>query len=110
MGFLVLCHMFQVNFAAGFVAAPGKADIQAVADHIEHIANIAGKAQYVSQSKTDKPSISKSGATAIYSVGIGSDFDGIEETPVGLEDVSKYPDLVKDAFISLRRVCGIPKV
>jgi membrane dipeptidase len=24
-------------------------------------------------------------------VGIGSDFDGIEETVVGLEDVSKYP-------------------
>ena len=28
------------------------------------------------------------------SVGIGSDFDGIGETPAGLEDVSKYPALV----------------
>jgi membrane dipeptidase len=27
-------------------------------------------------------------------VGLGSDFDGIEETPEGLEDVSKFPDLV----------------
>lgn len=27
-------------------------------------------------------------------VGIGSDFDGITETPRGLEDVSKFPDLV----------------
>jgi membrane dipeptidase len=27
-------------------------------------------------------------------VGIGSDFDGIPETPRGLEDVSKYPDLI----------------
>jgi microsomal dipeptidase-like Zn-dependent dipeptidase len=28
------------------------------------------------------------------SVGIGSDYDGIESTPAGLEDVSKYPNLV----------------
>lgn len=27
-------------------------------------------------------------------VGLGSDFDGIEEVPEGLEDVSKFPDLV----------------
>ena len=26
-------------------------------------------------------------------VGIGSDFDGIDYVPVGLEDVSKFPDL-----------------
>ncbi|CAI6341990.1 unnamed protein product [Periconia digitata] len=29
-------------------------------------------------------------------VGIGTDYDGIEETPVGLEDVSKFPDLVAE--------------
>jgi membrane dipeptidase len=29
------------------------------------------------------------------SVGIGSDFDGILKGPEGLEDVSKYPALVK---------------
>jgi membrane dipeptidase len=29
-------------------------------------------------------------------VGFGSDFDGIEQTPRGLEDVSKYPQLVKE--------------
>ncbi|KIX05683.1 uncharacterized protein Z518_03655 [Rhinocladiella mackenziei CBS 650.93] len=29
-------------------------------------------------------------------VGIGSDFDGIQSTPRGLEDVSKFPDLVKE--------------
>ena len=27
-------------------------------------------------------------------MGIGSDYDGIESTPKGLEDVSKYPNLV----------------
>ena len=29
-------------------------------------------------------------------VGIGSDFDGIQDTPRGLEDVSKYPELVQE--------------
>ena len=45
------------------------------ADHIEHIAQVAGK----------------------ESVGLGSDFDGIMSTPEGLEDVSKYPYLVSSA-------------
>jgi membrane dipeptidase len=48
-----------------------KATLAQVADHIDHIRKIAG----------------------IDSIGIGSDFDGISMTPVGLEDVSKYPDL-----------------
>lgn len=42
------------------------------ADHIEHIAKLVGKGH----------------------VGIGSDFDGILSTPLGLEDASKYPDVV----------------
>jgi len=29
-------------------------------------------------------------------VGIGTDYDGIESTPTGLEDVSKFPDLVAE--------------
>lgn len=29
-------------------------------------------------------------------VGIGTDFDGIPSVPVGLEDVSKYPDLIAE--------------
>ncbi|KAJ3538478.1 hypothetical protein NM688_g6516 [Phlebia brevispora] len=62
----------MVNFAPDFVADPGKANVSAVADHVDHIAAIAGKKH----------------------VGLGSDFDGIGSTPVGLEDVSKYPDLI----------------
>jgi membrane dipeptidase len=46
-----------------------KASIAEVADAIEHVRKVAG----------------------VDHVGIGSDFDGIEETVVGLEDVSKYP-------------------
>ncbi|KAL8731766.1 MAG: hypothetical protein Q9166_003213 [cf. Caloplaca sp. 2 TL-2023] len=33
-------------------------------------------------------------------VGLGSDFDGIPETPKGLDDVSKYPDLVLELLQS----------
>ncbi|RMD63544.1 MAG: membrane dipeptidase, partial [Planctomycetota bacterium] len=50
------------------------ATLEQVADHIEHIRDIAGVAH----------------------VGIGSDFDGITSTPEGLEDVSKYPDLIAE--------------
>jgi membrane dipeptidase len=48
-----------------------RATIAQVADHIDHIRKIAG----------------------VESVGIGSDFDGIETTPIGLEGVDKYPAL-----------------
>ena len=51
-----------------------KATIAQVADHVEHIRKIAG----------------------VESVGIGSDFDGIESTPVGLESVDKYPALFEE--------------
>jgi membrane dipeptidase len=29
-------------------------------------------------------------------VGIGTDYDGIDKTPSGLEDVSKFPDLIAE--------------
>ncbi|HYO47741.1 MAG TPA: dipeptidase [Gemmatimonadota bacterium] len=45
-----------------------------VADHIDHLVATAG----------------------IDHVGIGSDFDGIGFTPVGLEDVSTFPDLIAE--------------
>jgi membrane dipeptidase len=47
------------------------ASLAQVADHIEHVRKVAG----------------------VDHVGIGSDFDGISENVVGLEDVSKYPSL-----------------
>ena len=55
----------------GFLTSNDEATIADVADHIDHIANLAG----------------------VDHVGIGSDFDGIDSTPVGLEDVSTYPVL-----------------
>ncbi len=49
-------------------------DIGVVADHIEYIRDVAG----------------------VDHVGIGSDFDGIESTPTGLEDVSTFPRLIAE--------------
>lgn len=50
-----------------------KADVQVVANHIDHVVKIAG----------------------IDHVGIGSDYDGVDgDLPTGLEDVSKYPNLI----------------
>lgn len=48
-----------------------------VADHIDHVRDVAG----------------------IDHIGIGSDYDGISYGPVGLEDVSDFPDL----FVELLR-------
>jgi membrane dipeptidase len=42
-----------------------------VADHIEHVRRVAG----------------------IDHVGIGSDFDGIDDTPIGLASVADFPRL-----------------
>jgi membrane dipeptidase len=45
-----------------------------VADHIDHVKQVAG----------------------VDHVGLGSDFDGIEDAPVGLEGVDKYPGLLEE--------------
>ena len=47
-------------------------DISLVADHIDHVVKIAG----------------------IDFVGLGSDFDGVSNLPIGLEDASKLPALI----------------
>ena len=46
--------------------------VSQVADHIDHVVNLAG----------------------IDYVGFGSDFDGVSDVPIGLEDVSKYPNII----------------
>ena len=51
-----------------------RATLADVADHIEHVREVAG----------------------VDHVGIGSDFDGISSTPIGLEDVSTYPALLAE--------------
>ncbi len=51
-----------------------RATIADVADHMDHIKKLAGAEH----------------------IGMGGDYDGITETVVGLEDVSKYPDLLAE--------------
>ena len=58
---------------AVFARAPG-ATLAQVADHVEHIRRLCG----------------------VDCVALGSDFDGISTVPVGLEDVSKFPDLLAE--------------
>jgi len=59
----------MVTFVPSFLTDRDQATVGDVADHIEHIVQVAG----------------------VDHVGIGSDFDGITSTPVGLEDVSTFP-------------------
>lgn len=45
---LSITHSMQVNFAPDFVSGPDRtATVAIVADHVEHIAKVAGKRQYV---------------------------------------------------------------
>ncbi len=63
-----------VNFYCPFIDRANRPDIARVADHIEHIRTVAG----------------------VDHVGYGSDFDGIDCAPVGLEDVSTFPRLTAE--------------
>lgn len=62
----------QVGLAT--VDPPPTATLEQVADHVEHVRAVAG----------------------VDHVGIGSDFDGCDMLPVGLEDVSCYPSLLAE--------------
>lgn len=80
--------LVMVNFAPDFISCVGVPDrenglqdfypanstLEHVATHILHIGNLIG----------------------FEHVGLGSDFDGIQDTPKGLDDVSFYPDLVAE--------------
>ena len=59
-----------------------------MADHIEHIRDVAG----------------------VDHVGLGSDFDGITSVPQGLENVSKFPDLVAELLRRGWKVEDLKKV
>lgn len=77
----------MVNFSPGFIACrasetpgelpvevPGEATLGQVVRHVRHIGELIGY-EYV---------------------GIGTDYDGMDATPEGLEDVSKFPELVAE--------------
>ncbi|KAK4864005.1 hypothetical protein LT330_010215 [Penicillium expansum] len=79
--------LVMVNFSPDFISCtasdrangipdldPVHATLERVAEHILHIGNLVG----------------------FEHVGIGSDFDGIPTVPQGLEDVSRFPNLIKE--------------
>ncbi|RAL12952.1 putative dipeptidase [Aspergillus homomorphus CBS 101889] len=79
--------LVMVNFSPDFISCrasedpnglphfePEDATLEHVVDHIMHIAELIG----------------------FDHVGLGSDFDGIPTVPRGLEDVSKYPALIRE--------------
>jgi membrane dipeptidase len=74
----------QINFECSFLTQAARdaylakkkqppATLEDVVKHIDHVVKIAG----------------------IDAVGIGSDFDGVDCVPTGLEDVSKFPSLTR---------------
>ncbi|HEY8418722.1 MAG TPA: dipeptidase [Limnochordales bacterium] len=79
-----------MNFCPEFVRSDGPATLEDVVRHIDHIVALVGPDH----------------------VGLGSDFDGIDGTPVGLEDVSRLP-AVTEALLargydedSVRKILG----
>ncbi|KAL2861234.1 dipeptidase [Aspergillus lucknowensis] len=67
---------------------PELATLSDVADHIQYVGDLIG----------------------YEFVGLGSDFDGMETTIRGLEDVSKYPDLIAELLrrgVSVEDVAGV---
>ncbi len=65
-----------INFYTHFLTKTGRSDIDDVLRHIDHIADLGG----------------------LDVLGFGSDFDGIESWPEGLEDSSCFPNLI-DALL-----------
>jgi membrane dipeptidase len=64
----------MVTFVPEYLSPDSTASVATVADHIDHIRDVAG----------------------IDHVGIGGDYDGISQEPEGLEDVSTYPVLLAE--------------
>ncbi|XP_076029223.1 dipeptidase 1-like [Oratosquilla oratoria] len=61
----------MISFFNNFLTCTDNATLKDVVKHINHVRSMAG----------------------VDHVGIGAGYDGINRTPQGLEDVSKYPDL-----------------
>jgi len=70
--------LVMVNFFSYFITCSNHSTVNDVIVHLNHIRRVAG----------------------IDHVGLGASYDGINSTPVGLEDVSKYPALFASLIAS----------
>ncbi|XP_011301354.1 dipeptidase 1 [Fopius arisanus] len=84
--------LVMVTFYNFFVKCGPDASVNDVAEHIYHIRNLIG----------------------VDYIGVGGDFDGINKTPRGLEDVSRYPELFAELLrsgkwdvLDLKKVAGL---
>ncbi|XP_063240856.1 dipeptidase 1-like [Bacillus rossius redtenbacheri] len=84
--------LVMVTFYNFFVKCGPVATVADVAEHINYIKNLIG----------------------VDHIGVGADFDGINRTPQGLEDVSMYPGLFAEllrggrwSLADLRKVAGL---
>lgn len=66
--------LIMINLYTHFISCKKEANISLVADHFDHIKKVIGA----------------------KSIGIGGDFEGASSFPEGLEDVSKYPALIRE--------------
>ncbi len=82
--------VIQINFAAAFLTSRKSppANVDDVVAHIDHVVKIAG----------------------IDAVGIGSDYDGIDQAPAGLDDVSRFPNLTRALLAKGYSEAGIAKI
>ncbi|OAD57717.1 Dipeptidase 1 [Eufriesea mexicana] len=84
--------LVMVTFYNYFVKCGSQATVSDVAEHIYYIRSLIG----------------------VDHIGVGGDFDGINKTPKGLEDVSKYPELFAELLrsgkwnvLDLKKVAGL---
>ena len=76
-----------VNFAPSFIN-PTLATVHGLVDHIDYIVNLVGPDH----------------------IGLGSDFDGIHNTPIGLEDVTKISNITLELIKKQYSVEDIKKI
>jgi membrane dipeptidase len=64
-------------------------DVKTLVNHIDHVVQVTGSVDHV---------------------GLGSDFDGISETPAGLEDVGKLMNITKELALRSYKEDDIRKI
>ncbi|MFO7173475.1 MAG: dipeptidase [Bacillota bacterium] len=67
--------VFGISFVRAFMGEPGQVTVETVADHIDHVCQLLGTSAHV---------------------GLGSDFDGTGELPLGLEGAQALPRLTAE--------------
>ncbi|XP_069982056.1 dipeptidase 1-like [Penaeus vannamei] len=84
--------ILMVSFFNGFLTCNDTATLQDVVAHINYVRSVAG----------------------VDHVGLGAGYDGINRTPKGLEDVSKYPELFAEllrdptwSILDLKKLAGL---